>query len=176
MAEKRRIDLTEGNILRHVWYLAWPVLISYLLQTLVGVADVKMVGVLGPECIAAVGLGGMVLMVVMMVLMGVSVGTSALVARYTGERSPKKVNNVVVQALILVTLVSLVITMVEIVSSRTLLRVLGAKPDVLLLGDTYVRIIFAGVIALSLNFIINSALQGAGDTRPPWSYWLSLTP
>lgn len=167
MVNRRSVVLTEGNIFRNVWYLAWPVVISYLLQTLVGIADVKMVGALGPESIAAVGLGRMALMVVIMVLTGISIGSSALVARYTGERSPGKVNRVVVQSLILVVGVSILITIIGIAFSKPILKLLGAEPEVMALGDTYVRIIFSGVIVLSLNFIINAVLQGAGDTRTP---------
>ena len=41
-----------------VWQLAWPTIVSYATHTLVRWADLMMVGPLGREALAAVGLGG----------------------------------------------------------------------------------------------------------------------
>ena len=55
-ARVSRVDMTEGSLLRKTLYLSWPIVAASLLQVAVGIADIKMVGVLGPEAIAAVGM------------------------------------------------------------------------------------------------------------------------
>src|SRR4030066_2510183 len=89
---------TQGSILKNVWNLSWPIVSSYFLQTLVSLVDVKMVGSLGQENIAAVGLATAALMIVLMLMMGISTGTTALVARYSGEGSKEKVKIVIGQS------------------------------------------------------------------------------
>ena len=53
---------TEGSLLKreivNVWAIAWPLILTNILQVLVGIVDFKMVGVLGVESIAAVVMGG----------------------------------------------------------------------------------------------------------------------
>jgi hypothetical protein len=60
-----RRDLTEGHLVRNIIYLSWPIVVSALLQTTVGIVDIMMVGVLGPQPLAAVGMARFILMVVL---------------------------------------------------------------------------------------------------------------
>ena len=70
-----RSNLTQGSILKTVWSISWPMVSTYFLQTLVSLVDIKMVGSLGQENIAAVGLATAALMIVLMLMMGISTGT-----------------------------------------------------------------------------------------------------
>src|SRR3990172_5617281 len=103
--------LTEGSIIKTVWSVSWPMVSTYFLQTLVSLVDIKMVGSLGQENIAAVGLATTALMIVLMLMMGISTGTTALVARYSGEGAREKVRIVIGQSY----LISLVITVLLLI-------------------------------------------------------------
>ncbi|MCL0075819.1 MATE family efflux transporter [Dehalococcoidia bacterium] len=163
----RRRDLTEGHIVRNILYLSWPIVVSALLQTTVGIVDIMMVGVLGPQPLAAVGMGRFVLMIVIVLVMAISTGAQALVARYTGAKNPEAVTRVVDQTLILSVVLATGMMALGLALSPALLRIMGAEENVLALGVPYVRIIFGGILFMMLNFIINSILQGAGDSRTP---------
>ena len=69
-----------------VWALAWPSVTTMLLQTVNSLMDVFFVGHLpnSAQALAATGVGGGVLFLLISFSMGVSVGTTALVARFTG--------------------------------------------------------------------------------------------
>jgi putative MATE family efflux protein len=164
---RKRRDLTEGNIVKNIIYLSWPIVVSFLLQTAVGIVDTMMVGALGPKPLAAVGMSRFIFMVVLVFIMAVSTGAQALVARYTGAKDPEKVTQVVDQTLILSVLLTAVLMTLGLISSPFLLRILGAEDEVLSLGVPYMRIIFGGVLFMMLNFIIGAILQGAGDSRTP---------
>jgi len=126
-----------------------------------------MVGVLGPQPLAAVGMGRFILMIVLVFVMAVSTGAQAFVARYTGAKNPEGVTRVVDQSLILSVILAVGMMTLGLVLSPALLRIMGAEENVLALGVPYVRIIFGGILFMILNFIINSILQGAGDSRTP---------
>ena len=68
--------------------LAWPSVLTMLLQTLNSFTDRFFVGHLGSDALAAVGVGGQFMFLLFSVGMSISVGTSALVARFTGAKEP----------------------------------------------------------------------------------------
>src|SRR5438034_11758724 len=70
-----------------VFQLAWPVMVTNILQTLTTTVDVIMVGSLGaeaPAAVAAVGFGGQFIFLFFSVMISLSTGTSSLVARGIG--------------------------------------------------------------------------------------------
>ena len=75
-----------------VFQLAWPVMVANLLQTLTTTVDVIMVGALGseaPAAVSAVGVGGQFIFLFFSVMISVSAGTIALVARAIGSARRK---------------------------------------------------------------------------------------
>ncbi len=81
---KERV-LTSGSIAKNIWFLALPMILTTFLQDFFNITDMFFVGKLGPSSIAAVSMGGMVIGIGMVAVMGVSIGTIALVSRYIGR-------------------------------------------------------------------------------------------
>ena len=71
----------RGEVLR----LAWPVVLQNLLHTLMFYVDTAMIGGLGPEALAAMGVVGPIAHTITAVLTALSVGAVAVVARAWGE-------------------------------------------------------------------------------------------
>src|SRR2546423_1860014 len=81
--------ITEGHVARAVWGLAWPTVITNVLMSATGLINVIFVGRLGKEALAVVGLSEQIFFLLMSIVTSVSVGTSALVARFIGARELK---------------------------------------------------------------------------------------
>jgi putative MATE family efflux protein len=160
-------DLTKISITKGIFILAVPMIISHLLQTAFNVVDMIWVGKLGAPALAAVAMSGQILMVVMFIMIGVGVGTTAKVARAIGEKNRPKADNAAMQSLILGLIGSIIFAVVGYYLSPWLLKVLGARPDVVHLGTGYLRITFIGVIVMFYGFLISAILQGAGDAATP---------
>src|SRR4051812_20408795 len=82
---------TTRSLHAAVWTLAWPSVTTMLLQTVNSLMDIFFVGHLpnSAQALAATGVGGGVIFLLVSVSMGVSVGTTALVARFTGAGDPE---------------------------------------------------------------------------------------
>jgi len=160
-------DLTEGNIIKNMWHLALPMMAANLLHNVFNIVDMFFVGKLGPEAIAAVAMSGILLGVIWTGIMGVSVGTVAMVARFFGARDFEGANSVTTQSLLLGILGSIPITIFGYLLAEPILRLLGAQGEVLSLGISYLRIISLGSITVFLYFLLSSALRGAGDAVTP---------
>ncbi len=92
-----------------VFQLAWPVMIANILQTLTTTVDVIMVGSLGaeaPAAVAAVGFGGQFIFLFFSVMISVSAGTIALVARAIGANRLEEADHVLKESLVLGALLS----------------------------------------------------------------------
>jgi MATE family, multidrug efflux pump len=160
-------DLTTISIAKGIFLLAVPMIVGNVLQTAFNVVDMIWVGRLGAPALAAVAMAGQILMVVMFVMIGIGVGTTAKVARAVGEKDRDKADNVAMQSLIMGFFGSLLFAVIGYYVSPWLLKVLGAQPDVVALGTGYLRITFLGVIVMFYGFLISAILQGAGDAATP---------
>ncbi|MEE8637778.1 MAG: MATE family efflux transporter [Candidatus Margulisiibacteriota bacterium] len=160
-------DLTTISITKGIFFLAIPMIVSNLLQAAFNLVDMIWVGRLGPSALAAVAMAGQILMVVMFVMIGIGVGTTAKVARAIGEKDRPRADNVAMQSLILGFIGSIIFAVVGYYLSPWLLEVLGARPDVVQMGAGYLRITFIGVIVMFYGFLISAILQGAGDAATP---------
>jgi putative MATE family efflux protein len=170
----RHIDTTSAGtkrldrrLVRPIFALATPVALSSQLDTLVGVADIYLVGHLGADAISAVGISQILTMVVGVVMIAVSTGAFALVAQATGANDERAVSATTKQALVLVALVSAGLSLLGAAGARTALELLSMPAAVVELGATYLHVFFAGLVFMTLNFTLNNCLYGAGDARTP---------
>src|SRR5499433_3133025 len=94
-------DYTAGNLNRAIILLAIPMVLEMVLESLFAVVDVFWVGRLGPDAVATVGITESLLSLVFAVGLGLSLSTTAMVARRIGEKDPKAAATAGVQAIIL---------------------------------------------------------------------------
>ena len=94
-------DFTEGSISRAVFLLATPMVLEMLMESLFAIVDVFWVTRLGANAVATVGLTESMLTLVFSVAMGVSMSTTAMVARRIGEKDSRGAATAAVQAIIL---------------------------------------------------------------------------
>ena len=156
-------------LLKDVWRLALPVVLTNLLQSLVDVVDVFMVGRLGPIAIAAVGMSTAVRFLILVMVLSVSAGAMTLIAQAKGARDPEQMSFVTRQAISAGVLLSLILTVAGYSLARPLLNLAnsGGDPEAVVLGTAYLQIIFLGIPFLVLNIVFNRLMQGAGDTVTP---------
>jgi len=154
---------------KEVIKLSVPVMVTKLLLTLVNVADVFMVGRLGPIEVASVGMANSVRMLVGVSILMVTVGAMALAAQAKGSKNPLRLSNVTRQTLVLMFLISAVLSVIGYLVAEPMLRFLNSGGDIraVELGTSYLQLLFLGTVFLAGNFAISSLMQGAGDTLTP---------
>src|SRR2546423_11420365 len=153
-----------------VFQLAWPVMVANLLQTLTTTVDVIMVGSLGseaPAAVAAVGFGGQFIFLFFSVMISVSAGPIALVARATGPNALAEADHILKQSLVLEALRSIPLTLFGLLFAEPMLAAFGAAADVVSLGGAYIRIISLVVFFQFIAFLGSPAPRGARDTVTP---------
>ena len=164
--------LSNRQLHREVWSLAWPSVITMLLQTVNSLMDVFFVGHLpnGAHALAATGVGGSVMFLLISVAMGVSVGTTALVARFKGAEDMKSGIQALGQSLTLSFLLALVCGTLFYIGRGTLIGWVvdaGRSPEAALLGAQFLGAALLATVPLFLMNVLMGAFRGLGDTRTP---------
>src|SRR5207245_8588088 len=133
-------DYTQGSLNRAILLLAVPMVLEMVLESLFAVVDVFWVGRLGANAVATVGLTESMLSLVFAVGLGLSLSTTAMVARRIGEKDPNGAAVAGVQAIVIGLAVSLAIGLPCFFFAPRLLQLMGASPQVVAVGSSYARI------------------------------------
>src|ERR1700752_4047311 len=156
-------DYTSGDLNRAILLLAVPMVLEMVLESLFAVVDVFFVGRLGADAVATVGLTESMLSLVFAVGMGLSLSTTAMVARRIGEKDPEGAADAAVQAIFLGLMISVAIGVPCLLFAPNLLRLMRATPQIVAVGSGYTRICLGGSCAVLLLFLNNAIFRGAGD-------------
>ncbi|MGD0366221.1 MAG: MATE family efflux transporter [Acidobacteriaceae bacterium] len=156
-------DYTAGSLNRSILLLAIPMVLEMVLESLFAVVDTFWVGRLGANAVATVGLTESILALVFAIGLGVSLSTTAMVARRIGEKDPEDAAISAVQAIVLGLFISLALGIPAGIEAPHLLRLMGASPAIVAIGSGYARIALGGCGAIIMLFLNNAIFRGAGD-------------
>ncbi len=156
-------DFTEGSIGRAIFLLSVPMVLEMARESLFGIVNVYWVAHLGKNEAAAVGITEALLTIVFTVALGLSMGTTAMVARRIGEKDREGAARVAEQSILLGILISIPIGLAGVIFSRQLFRMMNAESSVSIVGGGYMAVIFGANVVIMLLFLINAIFRGAGD-------------
>jgi MATE family multidrug resistance protein len=161
---KNRGPGKEG-LRKEVLKLALPATGEQLLSMMVSIVDTMLVGHLGASALAAVSLAAQWTFMAVTLFAAVSTGSTALVARSVGGKDWETANRTVRQSVLVGLCIGLATTALAQLFAEPAMALMGAEPDVLAQGATYMRVA-SSVFGLSaVMFVGNACLRGAGDTR-----------
>ena len=156
-------DYTQGSLGRAILLLSVPMMLEMALESVFAVVDVYFVSGLGSSAIATVGLTESVLTLVYAVSIGLSMGTTALVARRIGEKDPRGAADAAVQSIAVGLAASIPFSLAGIFFARDILRLMGADAWSLEHGWRFTAWMLGGNAVIMLIFINNAIFRGAGD-------------
>ena len=142
------------------------------MYSLVVVVQTKFVGDLGEEAIAAVGIGMRVFFATQALLMAVSAGTTALVARSWGAENFEEAGKVTGASLVLSSMAGLLCAIPGVLFPYQLAMIFGVDELTTSLAAENIRWISIFNVSFAVSYAIGAALRAAGDAWTP--FWLSL--
>ncbi|MBN3041146.1 MAG: MATE family efflux transporter [Candidatus Omnitrophica bacterium] len=166
-ARKINNNITNGTLKYSIWKLALPLMVGALLQNLFSLVDLFFVGRLGYIAVAALSIAGVIISVIMLAAIGISVGTTALVAHFIGKKDYDSADNTLFQTILVSFFCSLLMIVIGIFATEPLLRLFGAHPEVIPGAASYLKISFIWSISIFLFIGLNQALRGSGDAVIP---------
>jgi putative MATE family efflux protein len=162
-----RPDATPQQMREAVIRLAWPAVVEFTLVTLVGVVNMVMVGRVGPQAVAAIGICNQPLFLAQAVFQALTVGSTAIVARHIGAGETPQAADAARQSVVLTAALAAVTSLPFVLWARQIVVWMGAKPDVVPLAESYIRIVGGGMLFTVMAIVVAAILRGAGDTHTP---------
>jgi putative MATE family efflux protein len=161
-------DLTSGSIARSALRLAAPLLASNAGAVAFQVVDLRFLSWLGNEPMAAaIIVNQTIWQLLLMLMMGASFGTQALIARAIGSGDSERASQTGAQALLLAATVAALVAIAGNTATPFLFQLSGARPEFAEEGIPYLRILLTLNIGLVGGMIARGVLVGSGDGRTP---------
>ena len=161
-------NLTVGRPLQLILGFAFPLLFGFVFQQLYNVVDSLVVGnVLGTEALAAVSSSGSLIFLLIGFFSGAFTGAGVVISRAWGARDHEKVSRAVHTMLAFGLSSGLLLTVVGLILTPVILRLMGTPEAVLPNSILYFRIYFSGVMTVVLFNVCSGIFQAVGDSRRP---------
>jgi putative MATE family efflux protein len=158
--------MTEGSVTKHVLQMSAFIGVSMLIQTLYLLADLYWVGSLGKEAIAAVGLSGNLMMIVVALTQALGVGTTTLISHATGRKDQPQAELAFNQSLILSLLVGIGLGVCSFALRRQYCRWLSADAATADLAEAYLLWFIPALVMQFPMTALGSALRATGIMKP----------
>ena len=165
MANKN-ISLKNDSIYSLFIKIAIPSSIGTIFQNLYSVVDSIFAGkMISESALAAIGQIFPIYFIIIALGVGLSIGTTSLIANSIGANNLENSGKIFAQSFILSIIVSILVTIVGIYFSSSLIWFINKDVETLELSLKYINIIFFGSIFIFLLMSINSSLSAQGDTK-----------
>ena len=169
--KKRDVDMTEGNILRHIIAFALPLLVGNLFQQLYNTVDTWVVGnFVNNEAYSAVGTVGPIINMLIGFFLGLSSGAGVVISQYYGAKQHDKVQETVHTAITMTLILGVVFTIIGIAMIPLMLKLIKMPDTVIGEATTYLTIYFSGMMGLMLYNIGAGILRAVGDSQRPFYF------
>ncbi|HEY8890293.1 MAG TPA: MATE family efflux transporter [Clostridium sp.] len=157
-----------SNDIKKIFMLSWPIMVGMILQSLLGTVDTYFIAKLGTNEAAAAALSNSTSSVIFVISTLVSAGTIALVSRSYGEGDMEAVREFSGQSFYLSLIFGLILSILCFLNTQSIIKlVFNPEPNVAVLTENYLSIVFIGTIFVFLNSVLRTILQSLGDTFTP---------
>src|SRR5213592_315976 len=159
-------DLTTGSVTRHLLHMSAFLAASMVVQTLYLLADLYWVGHLGKEAIAAVGVAGNIMMVVLALTQALGVGTTTVISHAAGAKDQPRAERGFNQSLLVATLLGLIFALCAFALRHEYSRALSADLVTADLSDQYLLWFIPSLMLQFPLVSLGSALRATGIIKP----------
>jgi len=158
-------DLTTKPVPVLIRRIAIPASVGYFFNTMFNVVDTFFGGLISTQVVAALSLSFPVFFIIIAMGVGVSTGTTALIANALGAGARKEARLIAIQGITFGVLTAIAITLLGCLASPVLFTLLGASDAYLADSLIYMDTIFIGTVFFMLSYMMNAILTALGDTK-----------
>jgi putative MATE family efflux protein len=158
---------THREFLQRLARLALPIMLQNLLASSVSFIDTVMIGMVGEEALAAVGLANQMFFLITLFFFGVSSGAAIFVAQYWGAQDIRSMHRVMGIALIISLFGAAASSFVSLAFPAVIMRIFTDDPVVVARGTEYLAVVGVSYMFTAVVMIYSTSLRSTGDARTP---------
>ena len=167
-------NLTNGSVFKNILIFSLPYLLSYLLQTLYGMADLYIIGQFGTVAeITAVSIGSQVMHMLTVMIVGLSMGATVFIGQSIGGNDTKKAAKGIGNTVTIFMAVSVVLTVILVLLVKPITALMSTPTDAVPETIDYLTICFIGIPFITAYNVISAIFRGMGDSKSPM-YFIAI--
>lgn len=156
---------TTSYTYKEIWLIAYPILISLLMEQMIGITDTAFLGHVGEIELGASAIAGVYYLAIFMIGFGFTIGSQILIARRNGEGNYRAIGNIFYQGIYFLMLMSLVIFTLSQLFSEQILGVLVASDRIVGAATDYIRWRVYGFFFSFIGAMFRAFFVGTTQTR-----------
>ncbi len=153
------------SIFKKIFFLALPLIFSQLSRVFMGLADLAMVGGLGPEALAATASGGIIIWSVTSVALGIKTSVQTVSSRRLGQKNMKGGGRSFYNGLFMVFVYCVPVVLAGYSFTPEIVTIYLNHPVSTPMSIEYTKILFVGLFFTTTNFVFHGFLTGVEKTR-----------
>ena len=162
---KRKPDLTRDPITQLFIRIAVPSSVGTVFMTLYNVVDTFFAGKISAGSLAALAQTFPLYFIIIALGIGLSIGSTSLIANALGEKETKKASYYLAQSIIIAIIASVIVSLMGIYLGPSIILIMNDSFVTMRLSMDYLNIIFLGSIFIFIQMAVNSSLSAMGDTK-----------
>ena len=164
----KELNLTQGSVPKVLLQFAVPFLIANVLQALYGGADLFVVGQYDDSAsVAAVAIGSQVMQTITGIILGITTGTTVLIAIATGAKDNRKVASTIGSSVWLFSIVGVLLTLVMVVFHGQIAELMHTPAEAMADTKSYILVCSTGILFIIGYNVVCGILRGLGDSKTP---------
>ncbi len=168
-------NLTTGSVFKNIIFFSLPYLLSYLLQTLYGMADLFIIGQFnGVAQITAVSIGSQVMHMLTVMIVGLAMGSTVTIGKAVGAKNSSYALAAIGNTAALFMGLSAAATLLLLLFVKPIVSVMSTPAEAVSGTVTYLMICFIGIPFITAYNIISSIFRGLGDSKNPM-YFIAIS-
>ena len=165
--KKQRVNLLQDPVSSALKQMTIPMIYGMVLLMTFNLIDTFFVGLLGTQPLAAISFTFPVTFTVISLMIGLGIGTSAVIAKFLGRKDHDSAKDSATAALYLAAIIVITLSFIGYIFTDQLFTLLGAQASLLPLIHQYMDIWYLGCVCLIGPMIGNAVLRASGDTKTP---------
>lgn len=164
----KELDLTQGSVPKVLLQFAVPFLIANALQALYGGADLFVVGQYADAAaVSAVAIGSQVMQTITGIILGITTGTTVLIAIATGAKNDKQVASTIGSSVWLFSAIGVVLTLFMVILHSRITTLMHTPDEAIEGTKSYIFICSTGILFIVGYNVVCGILRGLGDSKTP---------
>ena len=160
--------IITGNIPRQLLLFFFPIWLGTMFQQLYNTVDTLIVGnFVGTQALAAVGATSSFVQLLVGLFVGLCSGAGVIIAQSFGAGDHDEVNRQVHTALALAIAGGAALTVIGLLISRPVLRLMQTPDEIVGMASEYLQIYFLGMIPQMIYNMGTNILRAVGDSKRP---------
>lgn len=161
------INIPDKGFYKRLAYLALPIIGQDMLNSLVNILDTFMIGSLGVTEITAVGLSNQLFFIFIILVFGISSGSSILMGQFNGASDVKGVRKTLGISICLSLLTALLFLYFAVFHSELVMSIYSKDADVVAVGARYLKAVGVTYLICGVIVPVNTALKSMNSTKLP---------